>query len=87
MYLPILHQNQELQIIRRTTTQNAQRYHGTVAAINARLQLGTTPGNPVLVSQWNTAQAELDRIGLDIERAHLLKKLPHNNIGNIPIIF
>lgn len=59
-------QNQELQIIRRTTTQNAQRYHGTVAAINARLQLGTTPGNPVLVSQWNTAQAELDRIGLDI---------------------
>ncbi len=58
--------NDNLQEIRRATTQNAQRYHGTVAAVNARLQLGTTPGNPVLVSQWNTAQSELDRIGLDI---------------------
>ncbi len=58
--------NESLQKIRRTTTENAQRYHGTVAAINARLQLGTTPGNPVLVGQWNTAQSELDRIGLDI---------------------
>ena len=58
--------NDSLQKIRRTTTENAQRYHGTVAAINARLQLGTTPGNPVLVGQWNTAQSELDRIGLDI---------------------
>ncbi|MBH62594.1 MAG: hypothetical protein CL569_09125 [Alphaproteobacteria bacterium] len=58
--------NDNLQEIRRATTQNSQRYHGTVAAVNARLQLGTTPGNPVLVSQWNTAQSELDRIGLDI---------------------
>lgn len=58
--------NDDLQKIRRTTTENSQRYHGTVAAINARLQLGTTPGNPVLVGQWNAAQSELDRIGLDI---------------------
>ncbi len=58
--------NGGLQDIRRTTTRNAQRYHGMIAAVNARLQLGTTPGNPVLVSQWNTAQSELDRIGLDI---------------------
>lgn len=58
--------NNTLQQIRSATTQNAQRYHGVVAAINSRLQLGTTPGNPVLVSQWNAAQAELDRIGADI---------------------
>jgi len=58
--------NNLLQQIRGATTQNAQRYHGVVAAINSRLQLGTTPGNPVLVSQWNAAQAELDRIGADI---------------------
>ena len=58
--------NDGLQEIRRTTTENSQRYHGTVAAINARLQLGTTPGNPVLVGQWNAAQSELDRIGLDV---------------------
>jgi len=58
--------NGQLQQIRTTTVQNAQRYHGTVAAVNARLQLGTTPGNPILISQWNQAQAELDRIGVDI---------------------
>ncbi len=58
--------NVTLQQIRQTTTANAQRYHGTVAAVNARLQVGTTPGNPVLVSQWNQSQAQLDRIGADI---------------------
>jgi hypothetical protein len=59
-------QNGQLQQIRQTTTNNAQRYHGTVAAVTARLQLGTTPGNPILVNQWNAAQAELDRISSDI---------------------
>lgn len=58
--------NQGLQQIRVISSQNSQRYHGTIAAINARLQMGTTPGNPVLVSQWNEAQAGLDRLGSDI---------------------
>jgi len=58
--------SQQLQLIRNATTENSQRYHGTVAAITTRLQLGTTPGNPVLVSQWNQAQADLDRISTDI---------------------
>ncbi len=56
----------QLQQIRNATTENSQRYHGTVAAVTTRLQLGTTPGNPVLVAQWNQAQAELDRISTDI---------------------
>lgn len=55
-------QNQRMQQVREGTVQNAQRYHGTVAAITARLQLGTTPGNPVLVNQWNAAQRELDEV-------------------------
>lgn len=59
-------QNKQLQQIRQITTDNAQRYHGTVAAVTARLQLGTTPGNPILVNQWNAAQVELDRISSDI---------------------
>lgn len=58
--------NANLQQIRVAITQNAQRYHGTVAAITARLQLGTTPGNPILVGQWNVAQSELDRVSGDI---------------------
>ncbi|MBC7954005.1 MAG: hypothetical protein H7Z12_19580 [Rhodospirillaceae bacterium] len=58
--------NQGLQGIRNDTVQDSQRYHGTVAAINARLQVGTTPGNPILNQQWNAAQGELDRINEDV---------------------
>lgn len=58
--------NQALQGIRNDTVQDSQRYHGTVAAINARLQVGTTPGNPILTQQWNAAQGELDRINEDV---------------------
>lgn len=46
--------------------QNAQRYYATVAAITARLQIGTTPGNPVLVSQYNAAQAQLEQVANDV---------------------
>jgi len=58
--------NNELQQLRGQTVSHSQAYHGTVAAISARLQVGTTPGNPVLVQQWNTAQSELDRVNDDI---------------------
>jgi hypothetical protein len=58
--------NQRFQQLRVITEQNAQRYYAVVAAISARLQIGTTPGNPVLVSQWNSAQADLDRMLTDI---------------------
>lgn len=59
-------QNGQLQQIRGSATENSQRYHGTVAAVTTRLQMGTTPGNPVLVNQWNAAQVELDRMSSDI---------------------
>lgn len=65
-------QNQTLQQIRNETVQDSQRYHGTVAAINARLQVGTTPGNPVLTQQWNAAQGELDRITDDVLKMNRL---------------
>ncbi len=64
--------NQQLQQIRTTTTGNSQTYHGTIAAINTRLQVGTTPGNPVLINQWNQAQLELERIGADISSMNSL---------------
>ncbi len=65
-------QNQALQQIRTETVQDSQRYHGTVAAINARLQVGTTPGNPILNQQWNAAQGELDRITDDVLKMNRL---------------
>lgn len=58
--------NQQLQAVRNAAIQNSQRYHGLVAAVSTRLQMGTTPGNPILVNQWSQAQAELDRMAADV---------------------
>ncbi|MSP66669.1 MAG: hypothetical protein EXQ96_00925 [Alphaproteobacteria bacterium] len=60
------------QDLRATAEQKALRYHATVGAINARLQVGTTPGNPSLVSQWNTAQGELDQLQNDIAALNMV---------------
>lgn len=58
--------NGSLQQIRNSTVQNAQAYHGTVAAMEAKLQVGSTPGNPILINQWNQAQGQLDAVSRDI---------------------
>jgi len=52
--------------IREQIVKDSQGYHGTLAAIEARLQLGTTPGNPILVQQWNDAQSSLDAVNEDV---------------------
>lgn len=43
-------------------------YYEVVAAMNAKLQVGTTPGNPVLVKQWNEAQKKLEAISEGLGR-------------------
>lgn len=58
--------NDQLQSMRARIVGNAQQYHGTVAAVRSRLQVGTTRGNPVLVQQFNAAQQDLNRIAQDI---------------------
>jgi hypothetical protein len=54
--------NTRMNALRRENESATQRYHGVVAAMNAKLQAGTTPGNPVLVKQWNEAQQQLEKI-------------------------
>lgn len=51
-----------------STVANAGRYHQLVAAINARLQVGTTRGNPILTSQLAESQGQLARIDADVAR-------------------
>ncbi|MEC7488865.1 MAG: hypothetical protein VYA17_04670 [Pseudomonadota bacterium] len=65
-------QNVQLQEIRRLTVQHSRTYHTTVGAMNARLQVGTTPGNPALVTQWNVAQANLAQVEKDIAQMNKL---------------
>ena len=65
-------QNGELQKLRGQLVGNSQRYHGTIAAVNARLQVGTTPGNPILVQQFKSAQSDLDRLAQDVASMNTL---------------
>jgi len=57
--------NGALQQLRANIVRDSQHYHSAVAGINTRLQVGTTPGNPILVQQFNTARENLERIGRD----------------------
>jgi hypothetical protein len=61
-----------IQQMRGDTVATAQRYFALVAGINTRLQVGTTPGNPVLQAQWSQAAAELDRLSAEIGRLSTL---------------
>jgi hypothetical protein len=64
--------NESLQLQRAAARRFAANYHGLVGAMNARLQVGTTRGNPELVSQWNQAQGELQQVGASIANLNTL---------------
>jgi hypothetical protein len=64
--------NNQLQGLRAQTVNNAQQYQQLVAQINAKLQVGTTPGNPILVNQWTQAQSILERIDGDVSSMNSL---------------
>lgn len=64
--------NGRLQEIRNASVVKAQDYYGIVAAISARLQVGTTPGNPILVSQWGEAQVALENVSSEVTRLNNL---------------
>lgn len=55
-------QRQSTNQIKAQTVAASEAYHGIVAALQARLQVGTTPGNPLLIEQWNQAQTQLDSV-------------------------
>lgn len=65
-------QNARLSQLRRQTAVSSSGYHMAIATINTRLQVGTTPGNPVLVNHWNNAQSELAKIDADVAELNSL---------------
>jgi len=50
----------------------ASAYQNSKARITARLQIGTTRGNPELVAEWNSAQASLDSLSANINALNAL---------------
>lgn len=50
----------------------ANAYQNSKARITARLQIGTTRGNPELVAEWNSAQGSLDALSSNINALNAL---------------
>ena len=50
----------------------ANAYQNSKARITARLQIGTTRGNPELVAEWNSAQTSLDSLSTNINALNAL---------------
>lgn len=65
-------ENNQLQQLRAQSITSANNYHGTVAAIQSKLQVGTTKGNPILIAQWNQAQTQLEAVNTDLGRMNSL---------------
>ena len=63
---------QRLAGLRAQNTQASTAYHEAKAHITTRLQVGTTRGNPELVAEWNSAQAALDQISVNINAMNAL---------------
>jgi hypothetical protein len=63
---------QQLAQLKTAAALSSQQYHESKAMIAARLQLGTTRGNPELVAQWNSSQAALDAMTGNINSLNAL---------------
>ena len=63
----------EFMIQRSSGASGAVQYHSTVAAITARLQNGTTHGNPILLRQWDEADQALNEVSGSMGRLNSLQ--------------
>ncbi len=63
-------------------SENSTAYHEAKARITARLQVGTTRGNPELVAIWNSAQASLDQLSSNINALSALGTEISNDSSN-----
>ena len=63
---------QRLADLRNNGASAATAYQESKARITARLQIGTTKGNPELVSEWNSAQTSLDTVSANINQLSAL---------------
>ena len=63
---------QRLSDLRNQGAGAAGSYQQSKAQITTRLQMGTTKGNPELVSQWNSAQSALDALSANINQLNAL---------------
>lgn len=69
--------------VRAQTIANANAYNAAVGAIRTRLQIGTTPGNPELLAQWQEAQSRLTASDSDLASMNQLSAQVAADAGGI----
>ena len=58
--------NDQLQKLRKSVVSNALQYHRTVGIMEAKLQVGTTPGNPRMLEFLNSAQNNIQTMSSNL---------------------
>ncbi len=58
----VLTYDERLSGLRAESMSQSESYYRHVAAISAQLQSGTTPGNPLLIEEWNISQEHLNSL-------------------------
>src|SRR5215468_1333073 len=74
-------EQENLQTVESAAAANAQTYHATVADISTKLQVGTTPGNPIVTQQWNVAQGQLQAVSNDLDKMNILANEMAGNVA------
>lgn len=62
----IKNNNEQLQKIRKSVVSNALQYHKTVGMVEAKLQVGTTPGNPRMYDLLSSAQNNIQTMSSNL---------------------
>jgi hypothetical protein len=75
--------NAQFTAIRNQTVANAGAYNAAVGVIRSRLQIGTTPGNPELLAQWQEAQARLTASDADLANMNQLSSQVAADAGSV----
>lgn len=65
-------QSSQLETLRIRSEDLATDYYASVALMNAKLQRGTTPGNPAMVEMLNKAQSRLEQMAGDVQELNML---------------
>lgn len=75
--------NAELQKVRASVIDNAIEYHNTTAAMEAKLQVGTTPGNPIMYQMLQKTQGNV--VVMD-ENANTLNKIYNQAVSDMSVV-
>lgn len=60
--------NTRMRALRDETAASSQKYHALMAQMNAKLQTGTTPGNPTLTNQLKEGQQQIEVVAENISK-------------------